>query len=182
MKLTDEKLFEQFREGSAAGFEELLDRYKGPLFTVILKRVRDRGLAEDIFQETFKRVIEHSGRFDEGRRFSPWIYRIAMNLCVDMHRKMHTRSEVNMGDSGFEPLEETGAEDQLKRNELRERIEAALKTLTDEQREVFMLREYAGMSFKDIAEATASPLNTVLGRMHTAIKKLRVELASELGE
>ena len=119
MKLSDEKLFEEFRKGSAEGFEELLNRYKGPLYTVILKRVRDPALAEDIFQETFKRVIEHADMFKRGKKFSPWVYRIAFNLCVDMHRKRQKRGEVGLDESRVESREESGIEEKVKGKEIK---------------------------------------------------------------
>ncbi len=182
MKVTDEKLFEDFRRGSAEGFEQLLDRYKAPLFSMILKRVRDADLAQDIFQETFMRVIERADTFERGRKFSPWVFRIASNLCVDYYRKARTRSEVGMDRAGAEPIDGAAVEEKMEDRETREKIQAALDVLTEEQRQVFIMREYSGMSFKEIAEATESNLNTVLGRMHAAIKKLRVELADQLAD
>ncbi len=178
MNFSDEELFEEFKNGRAHGFEELLNRYKRPLFSVILKRVRDRQLAEDLFQETFMRVIEHADKFKEGRKFSPWLYRIALNLCIDAHRKGLVRSEVRMDEMSAEPAVCSGTEKKLENKEIRKRIEAALEVLTEDQREVFIMREYAGLSFKEIALATESPLNTVLGRMHSALKKLRAQLGS----
>jgi RNA polymerase sigma-70 factor (ECF subfamily) len=179
MNFSDEKLFEEFKKGKARGFEELLNRYKGPLFTVILKRVRNRELAEDLFQETFMRVIEHADRFEKGRKFSPWLFRIALNLCVDAHRKRQVRSEIKFEEMDVEPAVGSGLEEKLEDKEIMDKIEAALEELTEEQREVFIMREYAGLSFKEIALATESPLNTVLGRMHSALKKLRAQLGPD---
>lgn len=177
--MTDEELFEEFRKGRAEGFDELVRRYKNPLFSFIIKRMGNRETAEDIFQETFMRIIEHADDFDSSRRFSPWMWRIALNLCTDRHRMTARKPESRL-DSGLEPVSEKhGPLETAERAETRGRINEALSCLTEEQREVFIMREYSGMSFKEIALATDSPLNTVLGRMHGAMKKLRVELSAK---
>jgi RNA polymerase sigma-70 factor (ECF subfamily) len=173
---SDEDLFHQWRQGDAGAFEELLERYRRPLFAVILRMVADRTMAEDLFQETFFRVLRNTADFDSARKFAPWLYTIAVNLCRD-HLRKKTRSPVTRG----EPLPEAAAHDdpeaRARDHEFTQALEGALAALTPEQREVFVLREYAGLSFKEIAAADGSNLNTVLGRMHAAVKKLRAELA-----
>jgi len=176
MTMSDEELFEKYRAGDAGGFDELVDRYRGPLYTVIYRMVANRGDAEDIFQETFYRVVKHGGRYDSKRKFSAWIYAIATNLCRDHHRR-RARSQVQPLDSGPESAGPGNPESDSFGREIGEALQAALGGLTPEQREVFLLREFGGMSFKEIAEATDSKLNTVLGRMHGAVGKLRIELS-----
>jgi RNA polymerase sigma-70 factor (ECF subfamily) len=176
MTVSDEELLKTYLSGDESGFSGLVNRYRGLLFTVILRMVRDHGEAEDIFQETFYRVLRHADRFDFDRKFSTWVYSIAANLCRDrLRRRKSTPVEGGIEVSGF-----SGSDDPERdswRGEVREAVERALTRLPDEQREVFVLREYGEMSFKEIAEATKSNLNTVLGRMRLAVKKLRAELA-----
>lgn len=176
MPVTDEELFDRFRGGDPGGFEELVERYRRPLFSVILRMVRDRGEAEDIFQETFFRVLKHHQRFDAERKFSTWLYTIATNLCRD-HQRRVARSPVSACAEVPEGENDCTSEAEVFGGELAQVIERALGCLSPEQREVFLLREQAGLSFKEIAAVTDSKLNTVLGRMHMALKKLRTELS-----
>lgn len=176
MTAPDEELLKKYQSGDASGFEELIERYRGPLHTVIFRMVGERTDAEDIFQETFIRVLRHGGRFDFERRFSTWVYSIATNLCRDALRKRRRSPvlaavEAEGTESGPDPEHDSF------RGEVRAALDAALSKLPDEQREVFLLREYGGMSFKEIAGMTGANINTVLGRMHLAVKKLREELS-----
>ena len=175
MAVSDEELFSRHRSGDASSFEELLERYRRPLYTVIRRMVRDSREAEDIFQETFCRVLRSQERFDAKRRFSSWIYAIATNLCRDYWRRQGRETVTADG----EPPEVAGPGDpeaESSDGEIRMAVETAVARLPVEQREVFLLREYGGLTFKEIAEVTQSNLNTVLGRMHLAVKKLRAEL------
>ena len=176
MTISDEELMGRYQSGDAGGMSELIDRFRRPLFTVIVRMVGDRNDAEDIFQETFCRVLKHHERFDAERKFSTWLFAIACNLCRD-----HLRKDRRSVEFTTEELPEVGGDENPEtdsfRSEVRAALDMALKRLPADQREVFLLREYGGLAFKDIAELTQSNLNTVLGRMHTAIKKLRVELS-----
>ena len=164
-----------YRQGEASAFDELLLRYRTPLFSTLRRLVGDRALAEDLFQETFLRVIQHASRFDARRKFSGWVFRIARNLAVDEMRKRGVRQEEKLN---HEPLDPAAGPDRAAvRTEQGEAIARAIELLPREQREVFLMREWGGLSFKEIAEVTESPLNTVLGRMHLAVKKLRASLA-----
>ena len=175
--IADEQLLLHYRSGDEDGFNELIERYRGPLFTVILRMVGDRGDAEDIFQETFYRVIRHRERFDAERKFSTWLYSIAVNLCRDYLRK-GKRSLISPREELPDAPGPENPETDSWRREIGSAVESALAKLPFEQREVFLLREYGDMSFKEIAELTQSNLNTVLGRMHVAIRKLRAELSA----
>jgi len=175
MTATDEALMTAFCQGEARAFDQLLERYRTPLFSTLCRLVGDRALAEDLFQETFLRVIQHAGRYDPAQKFSGWVYRIARNLSVDALRQRGVRREQALEDEHPDPgpnPEETSAQSESARI-----ISRILEQLPLEQREVFVLREVAGLSFKEIAELTRNPLNTVLGRMHLAVKKLRSSLA-----
>jgi RNA polymerase sigma-70 factor (ECF subfamily) len=175
MTISDEELLSRYQSGDESGFDGLIERYRRPLFTVIARMVRDRGDAEDIFQETFIRVMQHHERFDHDRRFSTWVYAIATNLCRD-HLRRGRRSPVAVVEEVPETAGDDDPESESWRREVRTAVDRALTLLPAEQREVFLLREYGGLSFKEVASLTRSNLNTVLGRMHMAMKKLRAEL------
>jgi RNA polymerase sigma-70 factor (ECF subfamily) len=175
MTISDEELLSRYQSGDESGFEGLIERYRRPLFTVIARMVRDRGDAEDIFQETFIRVMQHHERFDPRRKFSTWIYAIATNLCRD-HLRRGRRSPVAVMEEVPEAAGDDDPESESWGREVRTAVDRALELLPAEQREVFLLREYGGLSFKEVAVLTSSNLNTVLGRMHMAMKKLRAEL------
>jgi RNA polymerase sigma-70 factor (ECF subfamily) len=175
MTATDEALMKAYCQGETKAFEELLSRYRTPLFTTLCRLVGNRALAEDLFQETFLRVIRHAGRFDLRQKFSAWLFQIARNLSVDALRQRGVRAEQELDDGHEDPG--PNPERAVASAEQGLAIARSLELLPLEQREVFVLREFSGLSFKEIAELTRSPLNTVLGRMHLAVKKLRAALA-----
>jgi RNA polymerase sigma-70 factor, ECF subfamily len=176
MPISDEELFNRYRAGDVEGINELVERYRRPLYSVILRMVGDRAEAEDVFQETFFRVLKHQERFDAERKFSTWVYAIAVNLCRDYQRRQG-RGLVVRCESLPEAEDGGNVESEVFGREISRALTAALEGLSPEQREVFVLREFGDMSFKEIADVTHSNLNTVLGRMHLALKKLRKELA-----
>ena len=177
--LTDEQLIQQFVAGSDSAFETLMNRHKQKVFTTIYMFVRDRYLAEDLFQEVFIKVINHlrGGFYVENGKFLPWVMRIANNKCIDWYRKMKIRPKVTTTDGKdiFEWLRiENGSADF---NIIRHQSHSALRNLIDqlpaEQKEVLILRQYSGLSFNEIAEVTNTCLNTSLGRMRYALLNLR---------
>lgn len=174
---SDEALMMAYRQGETGAFDELLTRYRTPLFSFLKRLVGDPALAEDLFQETFLRVIRHADRYDAGQKFSSWLYHIARNLAIDALRRQGLRREEKISEEPLDPA--AGAEETLLEAEQGETLSRALDRLPWEQREVFLLREWAGLSFKEISALTGSPLNTVLGRMHLAVKKLRAALSAE---
>lgn len=178
---SDEELFLRYRSGEAVVFEELLGRFKAPLFGVILKMVGDRADAEDVFQETLYRVIRHAEEFNPELRFSSWIFSIALNLCRD-HLRRRGRSPIQAVAEVPDFAVPHTPESDSWRGEVRKAVGQAIAKLPEEQREVFTLREYGGLEFKEIARLTNSNLNTVLGRMHLAVKKLRAELTGLGGD
>jgi len=176
MKKSDEELFDIYRSGEMEAFEELVGRYRRPLFTVVMRMIGDRQESEDIFQETFCRVIKNKGRFDSDRSFSSWVFSIASNLAKDRLRRrnrdpVRTEAEPPEGASGEDP------ESKTMNKEIKKAVDTALDKLSPEQKEVFLLREYGGLSFKEIANMKKTNLNTVLGRMHLAMKKMKQELS-----
>ncbi|HEY0057569.1 MAG TPA: sigma-70 family RNA polymerase sigma factor [Flavisolibacter sp.] len=178
-KLTDHELIQSFVAGNTNALEALVLRHKDKLYTSILFLVKDKYLAEDIFQDVFIRVIDttRSGRYTEEGKFLPWAMRIAHNLCVDHFRKVKRTPTIKTGDDQdiFEVLNftEESAEDRMMKKQSHNRVKDMLDLLPEDQREVIILRHYADMSFKEIATITGCSINTALGRMRYGLINLR---------
>lgn len=174
-----------FQAGDAGAFATLARRHRGPVYSFILRSVGQRQKAEDLLQETWLKVVRSSAEWVPQARFTTWVYTIARNLCVDAARKeslRHTESlDAPMGDDPQAPTRmerladaERPAPDRLAHSaQLRPAIEKALRNLPSEQREVFLLREFHGLGFKEIAEMTEVNENTVKSRMRYALEGLR---------
>ena len=178
-KLTDNELVNSFITGNISALETLVIRHKDKLYTSILFLVKDKYLAEDIFQESFIRIIDtmRNGRYTEEGKFLPWAMRIAHNLCVDHFRKVKRTPVIKTGDDQdiFEVLNftEESAEDKMIKKQSHSRVRDMLDQLPEDQREVIILRHYADMSFKEIASVTNCSINTALGRMRYGLINLR---------
>src|SRR5687768_2578943 len=178
-KLTDNDLINLFVAGNVNALEVLVLRHKDKLYTSILFLVKDKYLAEDIFQDVFIRIIDtmRSGRYTDEGKFLPWAMRIAHNLCVDHFRKVKRTPTIKTGTDQdiFEVLNftEESAEDRLIRRQTHSRVRDMLDKLPEDQREVIILRHYADMSFKEIAVITNCSTNTALGRMRYGLINLR---------
>jgi RNA polymerase sigma-70 factor (ECF subfamily) len=179
IKKTDHELIHLFIDGSLDALETLVIRHKDKLYTSILFLVKDKYLAEDIFQDVFIRIIDtmRGGRYTEEGKFLPWAMRIAHNLCVDHFRKVkRTPTIKNSEDKDiFEVLNftEDCAQTKMIKRQSHERVRAMLDLLPEDQREVIILRHYADMSFKEIASVTNCSINTALGRMRYGLINLR---------
>ncbi|GEP94612.1 RNA polymerase sigma factor [Chitinophaga cymbidii] len=178
-KLNDEQLITLFRKGHSSALEELVYRHKDKLFTSIVLLVKDAFLAEDIFQDTFIKIIDtiRAGRYTEKGKFLPWAMRIAHNLCVDHFRKIKRTPLIKTSDDkdifnvlGFS---EPSAEEQMMTRQSHDNVRKMLDLLPEEQREVIILRHYAELSFKEIADLTSVSINTALGRMRYGLINLR---------
>ena len=178
-KLTDHELIQSFVQGNTGAFECLVLRHKDKLYTSIHFLVKDKYLAEDIFQDVFIRVIDtvRSGRYTEEGKFLPWAMRIAHNLCVDHFRKVKRTPTIKTGDDTdiFEILNftEESPEEKLIKKQSHNRVRDMLDLLPEDQREVIILRHYADLSFKEIAAMTNCSINTALGRMRYGLINLR---------
>jgi len=178
-KLTDHELIQSFVQGNTGAFECLVLRHKDKLYTSIHFLVKDKYLAEDIFQDVFIRVIDtvRGGRYTEEGKFLPWAMRIAHNLCVDYFRKVKRTPTIKTGDDTdiFEILNftEESPEEKLIKKQSHNRVRDMLDQLPEDQREVIILRHYADLSFKEIAEMTNCSINTALGRMRYGLINLR---------
>lgn len=178
-KLSDHELINLFNTGNVNAFETLVLRHKDKIYTSILFLVKDKYLAEDIFQDVFIRVIDtiKGGRYTEEGKFLPWAMRIAHNLCVDYFRKVKRTPTIRNSEDQdiFEVLNftEESAEDKLIKKQSHNRVKDMLDQLPEDQREVIILRHYGDMSFKEIAHITNCSINTALGRMRYGLINLR---------
>jgi RNA polymerase sigma-70 factor, ECF subfamily len=189
---SDEQLMLAFRGGDVRAFEELVLRHRTPVYQFILRFSGHRARAEDLLQETWLKVVRSAHDYQPRARFTTWVYTIARNLCVDSARKEGYRraesldapasAEDGDGPTLGERVPSDGASPErgAHNKRLQPLIEAALRALPPEQREVFLLREYGGVAFKEIALVTGVPENTVKSRMRYALEGLRRKLA-ELG-
>jgi RNA polymerase sigma-70 factor (ECF subfamily) len=176
---SDDALFEQYRNGDAVAFETLLARHQSALFGFLTRMAGDRAMAEDIFQETWFRVVREAGRYRAERKFSSWLFTIANRLAIDELRRRKRWRMVSVDDEEAPvelPANGPSAADETERRRTLGRIEEALATMQPPLRQVFLLREHSGVSFKEIAAMTGAPLGTVLWRMSAALKHLRKEL------
>ncbi len=177
--ISDQDLINQYLSGDSSSLELLINRHKNQIFTSILFMVKDRYLAEDIFQETFCKVIDtlNAGKYREEGKFLPWVLRISHNLSIDHFRKTKRTPTVETSD-GFDIFEilkftDKNVEDSMIESEVHSKVRKLVDQLPEEQKEVVILRHYAGMSFKEIANLTQVSINTALGRMRYALQNLR---------
>ncbi|MFO7998119.1 MAG: sigma-70 family RNA polymerase sigma factor [Bacteroidales bacterium] len=177
--ISDQELIRQFISGDHSSLEILISRHQRKIFSYILLIVKDKHLAEDVFQDTFIKVINtlRSGAYNEEGKFLPWVMRIAHNLIIDFFRKSKRMPYVENSDEYdfFETLNlfEDTVEDKMIINQIHQDVRHLVEFLPDEQKEVLKMRHYMDMSFKEIAEKTDVSINTALGRMRYALINLR---------
>lgn len=178
--MTDEELAIMYVDGDNKAFDLLLSRNQEKLFTYILFFVRDREMANDMFQETFFKLVSRlqQGKYIANGKFSAWLMRIAHNVIMDWYRQQRAQNIVdapkendlsNVGST----LLESSREGELVNNQVMEDVRRMMSHLPASQCEVVFMRFYQQMSFKEIAEATGVSINTALGRMRYAILNLR---------
>ncbi len=178
-KLSDNELIRLFTEGQSDALEVLVLRHKEKIYTSILFLVKDKYLAEDIFQDVFIRIIDtmRGGRYTEEGKFLPWAMRIAHNLCVDHFRKVKRTPTIRNSENNdiFEVISfsDECAETKMTRAQSHDRVRTMLDQLPEDQREVIVLRHFADLSFKEIASMTDCSINTALGRMRYGLINLR---------
>ena len=176
---SDLELIQAYVAGDELGIEVLLNRYKSKIYTSIYLQVKDEYLAEDIFQETFIKVIRtlKSGRYNEEGKFLPWVVRIAQNMVIDHFRKEKRNPTVVSSDGydifGVLEFADDSAESKLMINQRDVDLRKIIQKLPDDQKEVLIMRHFCDMSFKEIAEVTDVSINTALGRMRYALNNLR---------
>ncbi|MBA4301179.1 RNA polymerase sigma-70 factor, ECF subfamily [Algoriphagus alkaliphilus] len=178
----DSELIAQYRNGSEAAFDHLVDRYQSKVFTTIYLIVKDQAVAEDLLQDVFVKVVQtiHSDRYSEEGKFQPWLMRIAHNLAIDYFRKAKRYPTILMEDGSniFNSLQfaESSIEDLRVREETLEMVKKLIEELPEAQKEVLVMRHYLDMSFQEIADQTGVSINTALGRMRYALIHLRKKM------
>jgi RNA polymerase sigma-70 factor, ECF subfamily len=187
---SDESLMEAYQRGEGAAFEVLLARHARGLYNFLLRSVHNPARAEELLQEVLLRVIRSRARYKRSAKFTTWVYTIARNLCVDESRRARFREHASLEAprrDGPErdartllqtmPADQIPTDTQAEAPRLRARLAAAIDRLPDDQREVFLMRQIAGLSFREIGQSVGAPENTVKSRMRYALEKLRQELA-----
>ena len=177
---SDYELIQQFVRGEQSCFEEIIRRHKNKVFAYISLYIRDQALVEDIFQDTFLKVIQSvkSGKYYDNGKFLSWVMRIAHNLIIDHFRRikqMNTTSNDDYESDIFnsKKFSDANIEDTLIKRQIQKDVRTLIGQLPDDQKEVVILRHYAGLSFKEIAEITNVSINTALGRMRYALINMR---------
>jgi RNA polymerase sigma factor (sigma-70 family) len=178
--LSDQELVELFLDGNKLGIETLIYRHKNKVYTYIVLIIKDQHLAEDIFQDTFIKVIRSlkEGKYKDNGRFLSWVIRIAHNLVIDHFRKekqINTISNDNYETDIFnsKKFSDKNIEELLIREQIIDDVRMLVEELPDDQKQVVLLRHYGGLSFKEIADQTNVSINTALGRMRYALINLR---------
>lgn len=189
---TDEMLMVRYQRGETHAFAQLVERHTRPVYSFVFRQLRDPSVAEEVTQDVFMRVVQNAAEFKHEARFSTWLYSITRNLCVDQQRRLSHRRHASLdgprpgagddttttlGDSIADPHPTASAERSTEATRVLDTIVRAVQALPDEQREVFLLREVADLPFKEIAEITETPENTVKSRMRYALDRLREALA-----
>jgi RNA polymerase sigma factor (sigma-70 family) len=179
LKISDQALVKQYVQGNEACLEMLINRHKDRLFTTIILIGKDSYIAEDLFQETFIKIIRNlkRGKYNEEGKFLPWAIRIARNMAIDYFRKMKRMPTVTNsdGEDVFRKIKIAvdNREEQLIRTEKENIVRKVIDQLPEEQRQVLILRHYGDLSFKEIADMTGVSINTALGRMRYALNNMR---------
>jgi len=178
-KTTDSVLIEHYLDGNEIALEYIINKHQQKIFNFIYSKVHDRDISEDIFQETFIKVIKtlKNGVYNEEGKFLPWVMRISHNLVIDFFRKNNRIKTINSKEDidifQFISDGSPNAESVLVNDQIIKDIQKLIQELPDDQKEVLIMRLYRDMSFKEIAENTKVSINTALGRMRYAIINLR---------
>ncbi|MBO5188711.1 MAG: sigma-70 family RNA polymerase sigma factor [Alistipes sp.] len=178
--LSDRVLLGHYLAGDSSAISQLIERHSRRVRDYIRMMVKDRDLAEDIFQETFIKVVRviDEGRYVDSGKFLSWVLRIAHNQVIDHFRSQKQDKSVSESDAGYDVLgtlrfAEPTVEDRIVGEQIAEEVRGLVDLLPEEQREVVRMRYYANLSFKEIAEQTGVSINTALGRMRYALINLR---------
>jgi RNA polymerase sigma factor (sigma-70 family) len=178
--LDDNELVQNFIDGDRSSLEILINRHKSRVYSYILLIVKNQELAEDIFQETFIKVIRSlkRGKYVENGKFISWVLRISHNLIIDHFRKEKLQGTVSNDSMEVDIFNsrrfaEDTIEDHMVNNQILSEVRELVKELPEDQQQVIYMRHYMGLSFKEIADQTGVSINTALGRMRYALINLR---------
>ncbi len=177
--LSDQQLIRQYLDGNQSALGKIIQKHQNKVFGYILMMVKDKDLAEDIFQDTFIKVVKklQSGSYQEEGKFLQWVMRIAHNLVID-HFRQARRVSMARGTDEYDIFDtidmmEGSVEDQIITKQIHDDVRKLIQHLPEEQKRVLIMRHYGDMSFKEIAEKTNVSINTALGRMRYALINLR---------
>jgi RNA polymerase sigma factor (sigma-70 family) len=179
-ELNDQDLVQAYIKGDQSAIESLITRHRSKVYTYILLTIKNQQLAEDLFQETFIKVIQslRGGKYKDNGRFLSWVIRIAHNLIIDHFRKEKQMNSVSNDDTEVDlfnskKLSDKNIEEVIVSSQIRAELRGLINELPTDQREVVLLRHYGELSFKEIADQTNVSINTALGRMRYALINLR---------
>ena len=179
VQLNDNELIQMFQQGNTRAFDALIDRHQQRIYNSILFMVKDSYLAEDLIQDIFIKIINNlkQNKYSDEGKFLPWALRIAHNFCVDHFRKVKRTPTIKTSDDQdlFEIIKHSDhpADYKMTRAQTHRNIQELVDLLPEEQREIIVLRHYANLSFKEIAQMTNCSINTALGRMRYGLINLR---------
>lgn len=178
--LSDKELIRKYLEGDHVSLEKLISKHEKRIFAYIFMVVKDKDIAEDIFQDAFIKVINtlRAGNYKEEGKFLQWVMRISHNLIIDHFRREKRIPVINNSSDDFDifdtiQMEAPSVEETMVTEQIHKDVRQIVEFLPDEQKEVLKMRHYGNMSFKDIAEQTDVSINTALGRMRYALINLR---------
>jgi RNA polymerase sigma factor (sigma-70 family) len=178
INLSDAELVLAYQQGHEQALSVLITRHKDKVYTALYMLVKDKYLAEDLFQDTFLKIIKtiKEGKYSEQGKFLPWAIRVARNLCMDYFRRTRLQVTITLPD-GQDISSLLGssdwASDAIEKRQVHDTVRKLVEDLPEEQREVIVLRIYADLSFKEISDLTGVSINTALGRMRYALINLR---------
>jgi len=184
-QLSDAELIHAFLQDNDEALEVLVNRYKDKIYTAIYMLVKDKYIAEDIFQDAFLKMIKtiREGRYAEQGKFLPWAIRVAHNLCMDHFRRTRQNIPVTMADGTdighLLPAITDNAAEAMEKRQVHAGVRHLVEQLPEEQREVIIMRMYGDLSFKEISDITGVSINTALGRMRYALINLRRMIAEK---
>jgi RNA polymerase sigma-70 factor (ECF subfamily) len=191
LAISDEALMLKYAEGDIDAFEQLLERHRGPLFGYLCRILKNRELAEDTFQEVFVKVMKARAKYKKTAKFSTWLYRIARNAAIDALRRENYRKTESLsqprnavGDSDLTlqdaiPSSNPGPDAEFDRKQFSDALKKCIERLDPLQREVFVLRQYQNLPFREIASIAGATESTVKSRMRYALRNLRIMLIEE---
>ncbi len=179
-ELNDQELVQAYIKGDPSAIETLITRHRSKVYTYILLTIKNQQLAEDLFQETFIKVIQslRGGKYKDNGRFLSWVIRIAHNLIIDHFRKEKQMNSISNDDTEVDlfnskKFSDKNIEEIIVSSQIRSELRTLINELPADQREVVLLRHYGELSFKEIADQTGVSINTALGRMRYALINLR---------
>jgi len=179
-ELNDQDLVQAYIKGDQSAIESLITRHRSKVYTYIVLTIKNQQLAEDLFQETFIKVIQslRGGKYKDNGRFLSWVIRIAHNLIIDHFRKEKQMNSISNDDTevdlfNSQKFSDKNIEEIIVSSQIKSEIRTLINELPSDQREVVLLRHYGELSFKEIADQTGVSINTALGRMRYALINLR---------